>query len=286
MASALPATVALSDRRASRRIPKTAIFGMAVIVGFALVALLASVIAPYDPNAIDLSAAFSGPTATHPFGQDGAGRDILSRLLFGARLSLLGPLLVVLLATLLGAPIGIVAGYAGGWLDGFLSRTLDVVFAFPALLLAAVIVATFGPGFTTIVVAVAVIYVPLMARVVRAGAIVERNKPYVDALKVQGFSALRICAAHIGPNLATLIVGQTALYFGYALLDLAGLSFLGFGVQPPTPDWGSMLWYAKQQVFVSPTSVVPPAVAIVLSVVAFNLAGDWISDLASKDEGR
>lgn len=266
--------------------PRTAKFGIVVILGFVVVAALAPLMAPYDPSAIDLSSAFAGPTIAHPFGLDGAGRDILSRLIFGARLSLLGPLLVVLLATLVGVPLGIAAGYAGGWLDGLLSRSFDVVFAFPALLLAAVIVATFGPGFTTIVVAVAVIYIPLMARVVRAGAIVESQKPYVDALKVQGFGALRICAVHIGPNLTTLIVGQTALYFGYALLDLAGLSFLGFGVQPPTPDWGSMLWYAKQQIYVAPTAVVPPATAIVLSVVAFNLAGDWLSELGSRRRKR
>jgi peptide/nickel transport system permease protein len=245
------------------------------------VAALAPVISPYDPRSIDLANAFAGPSAAHPLGLDGAGRDIMARLFFGARLSLLGPLLVVIFATIIGVPLGITAGYTLGLLDGVLSRMFDVVFAFPALLLAAVIVATFGPGFTTIVAAVTVIYIPLVARVVRSSAIVERHKPYVDALKVQGFDGFRICARHIIPNLGTLIIGQTALYFGYALLDLAGLSFLGFGVQPPTPDWGSMLWYAHQQVYVAPTSVVPPAVAIVLAVVAFNLVGDWLSDRAS-----
>jgi peptide/nickel transport system permease protein len=117
-----------------------------------------------------------------------------------------------------------------------------------------------------------------MARVVRASALVERQKAYVDAMRVQGFGVIRICGLHIAPNLSTLIIGQTALYYGYALLDLAGLSFLGFGVLPPTPDWGSMLWYADQQVFISPTGVIAPAGAIVLAVVAFNLVGDWLSD--------
>lgn len=276
LATRAPAT------RIGHGIPPSGVFGVVVIVLFVGVAVLAPALAPHDPNAIDLSHAFSGPTGAHPFGLDGAGRDILSRVMYGARLSLLGPLLVVFLAAVIGVPLGIAAGYLGGWLDGLLSRAFDVVFAFPALLLAAVVVATFGPGFTTIVVAITVIYVPLMARVVRAGALVERHKPYVDALKVQGFGGLRICALHIGPNISTLIIGQIALYFGYALLDLAGLSFLGFGVQPPTPDWGSMLWYASQQVYVSPTGVVSPAVAIVLSVVAFSLVGDWLSDRASQ----
>ena len=270
-----------SASRGVRSIPAAGGFGIVVIVSFATIAVLAPLLAPYSPNTIDLGAAFSGPSAAHLFGQDGSGRDILTRLMFGARLSLLGPLLVVSLAVVVGVPLGIAAGYVGGRLDGLLSRTFDVVFAFPALLLAAVIVATFGPGFTTIVLAVTVIYVPLMARLVRAGTLVERQKPYIDALKVQGFSGVRICAVHIAPNLSTLIIGQVALYFGYALLDLAGLSFLGFGVQPPTPDWGSMLWYATQQVYVAPSGVVPPAVAIVLSVVAFSLVGDWLSDRAN-----
>jgi peptide/nickel transport system permease protein len=187
-------------------------------------------------------------------------------------------LLVVLLAALIGVPLGITAGYAGGWLDSVLSRGFDVLFAFPALLLAAVIVATFGPGFKTVVLAVTVIYVPLMARVVRAATLVERQMAYVDAMRVQGFGVLRIGARHILPNIGAIIIAQMALYYGYALLDLAGLSFLGFGVQPPTPDWGSMLWYANQQVFVSPTGVAAPAAAIVVSVVAFNLVGDWLSD--------
>jgi peptide/nickel transport system permease protein len=169
------------------------------------------------------------------------------------------PLVVALLSALIGVPLGIGAAFIGGWLDAILSRSFDVLFAFPALLLAAVIVATFGPGFTTIVMAVTVIYVPLMARVVRAATLVEKQKAYVDAMRIQGFGATRICALHIVPNLSTLIIGQTALYYGYALLDLAGLSFLGFGVQPPTPDWSSMLWYADQQVYISTTGVVFPA---------------------------
>jgi peptide/nickel transport system permease protein len=256
----------------------TAAFGLFVIAMLVVGAVFASWISPSDPYYGDLGASLSGPSWAHPFGSDGAGRDILSRLLYGGRVSLTGPLVVVLLSTLIGVPLGIGAAFIGGWLDAILSRSFDVLFAFPALLLAAVIVATFGPGFTTIVMAVTVIYVPLMARVVRAATLVEKQKAYVDAMRVQGFDVMRICALHIVPNLSTLIIGQTALYYGYALLDLAGLSFLGFGVQPPTPDWGSMLWYADQQVYISTTGVVFPAVAIVLAVVAFNLVGDWLSE--------
>ena len=265
-------------RAGERRISSVTACALGLIALIIGAAILAPVISPADPSHVDLSASLNPPSLAHPLGFDGAGRDILSRLLYGARLSLLGPLIVVVLAALIGVPVGIAAGYVGGWLDAVLSRSFDVLFAFPALLLAAVIVATFGPGFVTIVLAVSVIYIPLMARVVRAAALVESHKAYVDALRVQGFGFLRIAAVHIAPNVSTLIIGQTALYFGYALLDLAGLSFLGFGVQPPTPDWGSMLWYANQQVFISPTGVIAPALAIVLSVVAFNLMGDWLSE--------
>jgi peptide/nickel transport system permease protein len=267
-----------NTRSTRRKLTKTASFGLLVICLLAFGAIFAPWISPNDPYYGDLGVSLSGPVAGHPLGFDGAGRDILARLLYGGRISLLGPLVVVLLSALIGAPLGIAAGYAGGWIDAILSRSFDVLFAFPALLLAAVIVATFGPGFVTIVMAVTVIYVPLMARVVRASALVERQKAYVDAMRVQGFGVIRICGLHIAPNLSTLIIGQTALYYGYALLDLAGLSFLGFGVLPPTPDWGSMLWYADQQVFISPTGVIAPAGAIVLAVVAFNLVGDWLSD--------
>jgi peptide/nickel transport system permease protein len=265
-------------KREPHRVSVAAYCGLTLILLLVLATVFAPLVTSQNPNFGDLSASLSPPNAAHPFGTDGAGRDILARLLYGGRLSLLGPLLVVLLAAFIGVPLGIAAGYAGGWLDTVLSRSFDVLFAFPALLLAAVIVATFGPGFTTIVLAVTVIYVPLMARVVRAATLVERQKPYVDAMRVQGFGVLRIGARHILPNIGALIIGQTALYYGYALLDLAGLSFLGFGVQPPTPDWGSMLWYANQQVYISPTGVAAPAAAIVLSVVAFPLVGDWLSD--------
>jgi peptide/nickel transport system permease protein len=263
-------------RRMRRRLPVLTTISFGILIFFVVGAIFAPWLAPHDPNKGDLLHSLASPSAIHPLGTDGAGRDVLSRVMYGARLSLLGPLLVVLLAALIGVPLGVAAGYAGGWLDTVLSRTFDVVFAFPALLLAAVIVATFSPGFKTTVLAVTVVYVPLMARVVRASVMVERRKPYVDALRVQGFGAWRITRRHIAPSLTKLVVGTATLYFGYALLDLAGLSFLGFGVQPPTADWGSMLWYANQSVFVSVVGVIAPAAAIVLSVVSLNIIGDWI----------
>lgn len=259
-----------------RRIPALAVAGLVVLGVMVLITVAGPLLGRYDPNEGDLLQSLAGPSSEHWLGTDGAGRDVLARLIYGARLSLLGPLLVVIAAAAIGVPLGVAAGYAGGWLDSVLSRTFDLIFAFPALLLAAVIVASFGPGFTTTVLAITVIYVPLMARVVRSRVAVERTKPYVDALRVQGFGSWRIATRHVLPGMSTLVVGTTALYFGYALLDLAGLSFLGFGVQPPTADWGSMLWYAGQSVYVMPVGVVGPAAAIVISVVSLNLLGDWL----------
>jgi peptide/nickel transport system permease protein len=266
-------------RARARRLPSAVVItSVAIIAVMVIAAVAAPLVAPHDPNRIDLGGAFAHPGDGSLLGQDSAGRDILSRLVYGARLSLLGPLFVVALAAVVGVPLGLAAGYRGGVLDGVLSRVFDVIFAFPALLLAILVVATFGSGFLTAVVAVAVTYVPLMARVVRSGALVEREKTYVDACRLQGFGAVRICARHIGPNLTRLIVSQTAVYFGYALLDLAALSFLGLGTQPPTSDWGNMLANANQGIFDSPTGVVPPSVAIVLLVVSFNLIADWMAD--------
>jgi peptide/nickel transport system permease protein len=247
-----------------------------------VVAIFAPLIAPQDPNEVHLLSVLSGPSSSHLLGTDSSGRDILSRLIYGARLSLLGPLFVILIATVFGVPLGLIAGYRGGWADGLISRVGDVVFAFPPLLLAIVIVATFGPGFRTAVIAVSITYVPLMARVVRSGTLVERDKPYVDACRVQGFGMVRTCGRHIAPSLARLINSQLAVYFAYSLLDLAALSFLGLGTQPPTADWGGMLADAQQGIFESASGVVPPAVAIVLLVVSFSLFADRMADRSER----
>ncbi|TMJ95376.1 MAG: ABC transporter permease [Actinobacteria bacterium] len=257
--------------------------GAAIILLLVLVAALAPVIAPHDPNATDLANTLVGSTGSHPLGTDASGRDILSRLIFGARTSLLGPLLVVALSTLAGVPLGLLAGYKGGAVDGLLARAWDVLFAFPPLLLAIVIVATFGAGFWTATLAISVIYLPLLARVVRGVVLVEREKAYVDACKVQGFGGLRVSLQHVLPNVAPTIVAQATLNFGYALLDLAGLAFLGLGVQPPTADWGQMLSSGRDTLVLhSYYEVVAASIAIAVTVVAFNLLGDALSARAGR----
>jgi peptide/nickel transport system permease protein len=276
---AVPAALPVQRRRILPRLdaPAAAIVGGVIILVLVLVAILAPLIAPHDPNAVDLSASLEGASASHPLGQDASGRDTLSRLFHGARTSLLGPLLVVLLSTVVGVPLGLLAGYKGGIVDGVLARSWDVMFAFPPLLLAIVIVAAFEPGFWPATIAISITYVPLLARVVRGVVLVEREKVYVDACKVQGFSGLRVSVGHVLPNVAPTIVAQSTLNFGYALLDLAGLAFLGLGVQPPTADWGAMLADGRRNIVLSYTEVVAASVTIAVAVVAFNLLGDALT---------
>jgi peptide/nickel transport system permease protein len=260
-----------------------AIAGGVVILLLVVVAIFAPLIAPYDPNAIDLGNTLAGSSPEHLLGTDASGRDILSRLIYGTRTSLLGPLLVVALSTLVGVPLGVLAGFRGGTVDAILSRTWDVMFAFPPLLLAIVIVAAFGAGFWTATLAIAIIYIPLIARVVRGVVLVEREKAYVDACKVQGFSGLRVSLGHVLPNVTPTIAAQSTLNFGYALLDLAGLAFLGLGVPPPTADWGQMLTDGRESLVLhSYYEVVSASVAIALAVVSFNLVGDALSRRAGR----
>jgi len=266
-------------RRGSARLPGS--FGFAVggtVIGLLLfVAAAAPLLAPHNPNSIQLSQTLSGISRDHLLGTDAAGRDILSRLIYGTRLSLIGPMAVVLLSILIGVPAGLVAGYRGGWVDSVLSRIWDMVFGFPPLLLAIVIVATFGASFWTAVIAIAITYIPLLTRVVRGVVLVECSNAYVDACRIQGFSGLRVCLFHILPNVAGTIVAQSTLNFGYALLDLAGLAFLGLGVQPPTPDWGQMLSDGRQSILFSVTQVTVASIAVAIAVIAFNVLGDAIA---------
>jgi peptide/nickel transport system permease protein len=264
-------------RRLIRRVdaPAGAIVAGVVILLLVVIAILAPVLAPNDPNAIGLSNSLAPPSSAHLLGTDSSGRDILSRLIFGTRTSLAGPFLVILLSTLVGVPLGLLGGFRGGWIDGVLGRVWDVLFAFPPLLLAIVIVAAFGAGFWTSTIAVAVTYVPLLARVVRGVVLSERERAYVDACTVQGFSGLRVATRHVLPNVAPTIVAQSTLNFGYALLDLAGLAFLGLGVQPPTADWGQMLSSGRASLILrSFSEVVSASIMIAITVVAFNMLGD------------
>ncbi|XVV16991.1 ABC transporter permease [Actinoplanes sp. CA-131856] len=243
-----------------------------------LVAVFAPLLAPHDPNAVDPLNAFAPASAAHPLGTDDLGRDLLSRLIVGSRSSLAGPFVVVLAAGLVGTALAVSAAWIGGWFDAAVSRLLDIMFAFPGLVLAITVAAIFGPGFVAPVVALSVAYVPVIARVMRAAALRERNLPYIEALRVQGFPAWHICLRHLLPNLAPLLLVQTAIGFGYAMVDLASISFLGLGLQPPVADWGLMIANGQPSILAgSPQQSLYAAIAVVIAVVAFTAVAERLA---------
>jgi peptide/nickel transport system permease protein len=273
-------TLAIRVLRAPRARRRDVVYlvSIAVLAAFAAAAILAPFIAPYDPEAVDLSAVYEGPSLAHWIGTDALGRDILSRIIFGARTALLGPLLVVVLSTILGALLGLVAGWRGGWLDSILGRLFDVVFAFPSLLIAIMAVALFGKGLVAPVIAMSIAYIPFVARLTRTLVTAERHRSYVSAYRVQGFGGAWIALRRVLPNVTPVVGAQSTLNFGYVLAELAALSFLGLGVQPPTPDWGSMINEAQAGLpgghFLP---AIAPAVAVVIVVVAVNIIGEELS---------
>ena len=278
------AAVTVARRRLLPRstLPWAGLVGGAVIATLVAVAVLAPLIAPYDPDAVDLGNGLAGPSGAHLLGTDNLGRDILSRLMFGTRLSLIGPLIVVFISTVLGILFGLIGGYFGGVIDGVTGRIWDLLLGFPPLLLAIALIAVFQPGFSTAVIAISIIYVPLLARVVRSVVLIEKRKAYVDACRVLGYSPWRTAFRHVLPAAIPTIVAQSTLNFGYALLDLAGLAFLGLGVQPPTADWGVMLAEGRKVLLLSPWEVLSAALVVALAVVAFNLLGDSVTQRYSE----
>jgi peptide/nickel transport system permease protein len=254
-----------------------------VLMVLVAVAALAPILAPHDPNTTDLGNALLGPTSAHWLGTDQVGRDTLSRLMLGTRTSLVGPLAVVVVASLLGVALGLLAGWRGGWVDALISRLLEIGFAFPGLLLAILAVSLFGKGLFAPVVAMSVAYTPFMARQVRGLVQTIKPRPFVSAYSVQGFGPVSIAVRRILPNIAPLLLAQATVMFGYALLDLAALSFLGLGAQPPTSDWGAMINEGRGAVLLGqPLSAIAPSIAVVVTVVAFNVVGEQLGDRISR----
>ena len=246
------------------------------------VALLMAVFGPLlvsaNPNAVNLAYAYVRPISGHWLGFDGQGRDLLARLVYGARTAIIGPLLVTVLSTVAGTAVALVAVWRGGWLDTVLARVVDAMFAFPGLLLAILAVALFGRGLSAAVIALAIAYTPYAARLIRGAALRERALPYVAALTVQGYRATTIVLRHILPNLTGIIVAGATLAYGYALIDLAGLSFIGLGVQPPTPDWGAMVASGVPGILQHyPQESLYASLCIVLVVGAVNYLGDRLT---------
>ena len=281
-----PTAATLSSAK-SRRFGGLGISGgvcAAVIALAALVALIGSNIAPHDPEATSFDNAWVGPgqVAGHPLGFDGQGRDLLSRLLAGARTAVLGPLAVVIIAVVLGVVLAVFAAWKGGRTDGFLGSLFDLLFAFPGILLAILAAAVFGKGIRSAVIALSVAYIPFVARTLRSAALKVRSQAYIAALEVQGQSALLICLRHIIPNMASLVVAQATTLFGYAMVDLAAISFLGLGVQAPAADWGYMVNENQSGILQGyPLSTILSGVCIVAVVVAVNVLGERLHQRSS-----
>lgn len=285
-----PASVwRIAWRRLRRR--KTGVAGMVIIGFWVLVALLAPVIAPFDPTEVlfDEGVRRRSPpcihalgcdpaTPQHILGIDGNARDELSRIIFGTRVSLTVGFTTVTIAIVVGAVLGAVAGYWAGWIDNAIMRVMDVVLGFPALLLAIAIVAVLGSGIRNAVLAITLVTIPQYARVMRASVLQIKELDYVAASQTLGASKLRILATRVLPNALTPLVVLGTLGVATAILETAGLGFLGLGAQPPTPEWGFMLAEERNQVFTAPHLVFFPGLAIMLTVLGFNLLGDGLRD--------
>ena len=253
----------------------------AVLVVLALVAILASVLAPVNPLTTDLLNLNGSTSASHLLGTDSNGRDLVARLMYGARTALMAPLLVVLLATTFGVVFSLLAAWSRGWVDSLISRLLDIVFAFPGLLLAILAVAVFGKGLMAATIALAISYTPYIGRIVRGGALRALAQPYIAAVRSNGFNGLHITIRHVLPNLAPLVLSQASVLFGYAMIDLAAISFLGLGVQEPTPDWGAMIASGTSGILAGyPQEALYAGALIVLTVACVNLLADRIGDQA------
>ncbi len=257
---------------------RSAQLGLALVLVYLIVALFAGVLAPYSPIEQHPQDRLEGPNSTYWLGTDEFGRDQLSRLMHGATNSLRVALLSVAFACLVGSALGMIAGYAGRWLDNGIMRVMDLFFAFPAILLALSIVAALGPGANNTILAIAVVYTPIFARVARGPVLSIKAMEFVEAARSMGARHPRILLRHILPNTLAPIIVQVSLALSWAMLTEAGLSFLGLGTIPPAPSWGSMLSESRKLMEIAPWLAIAPGLAIMLGVLGFNLLGDGLRD--------
>ncbi len=256
---------------------KLAVLGAAVLVLFALCAVLAPWIAS-DPSAVSFTDLRAAPSAAHWFGADDLGRDIFSRVIYGARVSLSAGLISVLMALLSGTAVGLIAGYMRGWVDDVLMRVIDAMLALPFLVLAIALAAILGPSLQNTMIAIAIVTAPVFARITRGEVLAQRERDYVQAAQALGAKDSRLILRHLLPNISGALIVQTSLAIANAILAESSLSFLGLGIQPPTPSWGSMLNAARGYLTDAPWMAFFPGAAIFLAVLAFNLLGDGIRE--------
>lgn len=281
-----PAPTAAPGRQRNRRFDQwrrlvrnqLAVMGAAILVIVALTAIFAPYLSPEDPLLMNPTDLLQPPSAAHWLGTDEFGRDILSRVIWGARISLYVGGISVTIALVFGVTFGLIAGYKGGLVDDAINRVLDVVFAFPTILLALGIVGMLGPSLTNTMLAIGIVYTPQYARLTRGATLSVRERDFVDAAIISGANDVRIVVRHILPNVAAPLIVQTSLSLSLAILAEASLSFLGLGTQPPDPSWGTMVNTGQRLIELSPWPVVFPGLAIILAVLGFNLLGDGLRD--------
>ncbi|MET3576524.1 nickel transporter permease [Bhargavaea ullalensis] len=257
---------------------KSAVIGGGIVIFFILLAIFGPMLTGVDPNATDITNKNQPPSADHWFGTDNYGRDMFTRIIYGTKLTLIVGFLSVFIGGAVGVVFGIVSGYYGGWVDAVIMRIMDVLLAFPGILLALAIVSVLGGSLTNMIIAIGIFSVPAFARIVRGSALSVRKLEYIDAMKALGASDIRIIFKHILPNVTSPIIVQATLRIATAVLTASGLSFLGLGAQPPAPEWGAMLSAGRTYMHDAPHMVLIPGIMIVIVVLAFNIFGDGLRD--------
>jgi peptide/nickel transport system permease protein len=257
----------------------TAMVGLGIIILFALLALLSPLVSPYDPLAQNIPASLAPPGAEHWFGADKLGRDIFSRILYGARISLLSGVAVITMAGLFGSSVGLLAGYTRGWVDEGLMRITDIFLAFPSLILAMAIAGALGPSLQNALIAVAVVSWPIYARLVRGQVLTLREREFVQAARAVGATDSLIIRRHLFPNTLSPLLVQASFDMGAVILAVAGLSFIGFGAQPPMPEWGVMISEGRNYITTHWWLTFFPAISMLFAVAGFNLVGDGLRDV-------
>ncbi len=272
-------TVAAAEQRPDARTRESnrlIRIGGGLIAALVLVAIAAPLLAPHDPETVEVSRVLGAPDLAHPFGSDVLGRDVLSRVIFGLRASLAVSIAAVLGSFVVAVPLGLAAGYFGRWTDSAISRLLDLILVFPAMLLAVAFIAVLGPGSSIAALAIAVIYLPILARVMRASTLIVSRNDYVSGSRARGASHWRVIVQHVAPNALGPAVVQASVLAAFALQLEAGLSFLGLGTQPPTPSLGGMLADGREVLVQAPWVEIFPGLAIVIAVLGFTFLGEGL----------
>ncbi|WJQ83168.1 nickel transporter permease [Brevibacillus brevis] len=257
---------------------KLAMVGGCIVIFYIAIALLAPFIAPHDPYEIDLVNKLKSPSSEHWMGTDDKGRDVLSRLLYGTQLSMSVGFVAVFIGAFFGIILGLLSGYYGGWVDTVISRIIDVLLAFPGILLSLAIVSALGPSLFNVMIAVGIFSIPVFARIVRGSTLTVKKLEYIDAIRSLGANDFTIIFRHIFPNILSPIIVQATMRLATAILSAAGLSFLGLGAQPPLPEWGAMLSNGRDFLFTAPHLAMFPGFAIATLVLGFNIFGDGLRD--------